>query len=204
MVRILNNLVYYMMKILILFAVIIWLYLLTLLKRTKLSAYYFWLGSVGLFIILASISNICFAQVMPKFIAEILKYISYILKNFSINISQSSILINIGSNNYAELFINYECSGMLETIAFISMLTFFPIYENGEKLIIGFLGFIWILIANIVRLLITITILDYYGINALFIAHSIIGRVIFYVVVILLYYQVFTKPQIIRGWSKSF
>ena len=173
-----------MMKILMLFAVIIWLYLLTLLKRTKLSAYYFWLGSVGLFIILASISNICFAQVMPKFIA--------------------AILINIGSNNYAELFINYECSGMLETIAFISMLTFFPIYENGEKLIIGFLGFIWILIANIVRLLITITILDYYGINALFIAHSIIGRVIFYVVVILLYYQVFTKPQIIRGWSKSF
>lgn len=193
-----------MMKILMLFAIIIWLYLLTLLKRTKLSAYYFWLGSVGLFIILASISNICFAQVMPKFIAEILKYISYILKDFSINISQSSILINIGSNNYAELFINYECSGMLETIAFISMLAFFPIYKNGEKLIIGCLGFIWILIANIIRLLITITILDYYGINALFIAHSIIGRVIFYVVVILLYYQVFTKPQIIRGWSKNF
>lgn len=195
---------YYMIGFLVLFIFIIWLYLLTLLKRAKLSAYYFGLGSIGLFIILASISNTYCSQIMPKIIAEILKSISYILKDFSINISQRSILINIGSNNYAELFINYECSGMLETIAFISMLTFFPIYENGEKLIIGFLGFIWILIANIVRLLITITILDYYGINALFIAHSIIGRVIFYVVVILLYYQVFTKPQIIRGWSKSF
>lgn len=193
-----------MIGFLVLFIFIIWLYLLTLLKRAKLSAYYFGLGSIGLFIILASISNTYCSQIMPKIIAEILKSISYILKDFSINISQRSILINIGSNNYAELFINYECSGMLETIAFISMLTFFPIYENGEKLIIGFLGFIWILIANIVRLLITITILDYYGINALFIAHSIIGRVIFYVVVILLYYQVFTKPQIIRGWSKSF
>lgn len=192
-----------MIKILMLFAIIIWLYLLTLLKRTQLSAYYFWLGSVELFIILASISNICFDQVMPKFIAEILKYISYILKDFSINISQRSILINIGSNNYAELFINYECSGMLETIAFISMLAFFPIYKGGEKIIVGCLGFLWILTANIVRLLITITILDYFGINALFIAHSIIGRVIFYVVVILLYYQVFTKSQIIRGWSAN-
>lgn len=186
-----------------LFIFIIWLYLLTLLKRAKLSAYYFGLGSIGLFIILASISNTYCSQIMPKIIAEILKSISYILKDFSINISQRSILINIGSNNYAELFINYECSGMLETIAFISMLAFFPIYKGGEKIIVGCLGFLWILTANIVRLLITITILDYFGINALFIAHSIIGRVIFYVVVILLYYQVFTKPQIIRGWSAN-
>ncbi|WP_277612855.1 exosortase family protein XrtG [Limosilactobacillus agrestimuris] len=190
-----------MIKFLILFVVIIWLYLLTLLKRSKLSAYYFGLGSIGLFIILASISNIYFNQVMPRVIAEILKSISYILKEFSVNISQNSILINFGSNNYAELFINYECSGTLETIAFISMLSFFPIYKDREKIVIGCLGVLWILVANIVRLLMTIAILNYFGINALFIAHSIIGRVIFYVVVILLYYQVFTRPQIIRGWS---
>jgi exosortase family protein XrtG len=51
----------------------------------------------------------------------------------------------------------------------------------------------------VLRLNVVITIVHFGGGEAFFLAHSVIGRLIFYVLVIVLYYNVFTYSQLARG-----
>lgn len=179
---------------------IIWLYILSLFKRSNLPAYCFLIGSFGLFIALSFFSHMYLVWKFAKIIAEILNGLSRLFPYYSINLPYNLIMIKTSSDHYVQLFINYECSGALEIFAYESILIFFPIYNNIEKFILSLIGIIWILSANIIRLLLVIIVVYNYGISYLFIVHSIIGRLVFYTVVIILYYNVFTKKQIIRGW----
>ena len=129
--------------------------------------------------------------------------LSNVIPGFSISIPYNLILINLNKSTSIQLFITYECSGAIETFTFESLLIFFPIYSKKEKVIIGIAGALWIMIADIIRLLVIIFIVNTFGVKYLFLIHSIIGRLLFYVVVVILYYYVFTRTQIIRGWVKS-
>ena len=53
-----------------------------------------------------------------------------------------------------------------------------------------------IFIANIIRMFIVIEVLHYWGKNSIFIAHTIIGRAIFFIIVILIYWYVITRPTL--------
>lgn len=193
-----------MLNIYLLIGIIIWGYLLTLLKRANLNAFYFLVGSFGLFIIFSLLSNMYFVWLMARTISEVLKVLSNVIPGFSISIPYNLILINLDKITSVQLYITYECSGAIETFTFESLLIFFPVYTRKEKVIIGIAGILWIMIANIVRLLIIILVVNTLGVQYLFIIHSIIGLILFYIVIVILYYYVFTRTQIVRGWAKKF
>lgn len=114
-------------------------------------------------------------------------------------------LISINNpTNPLTMTIDYECSGIIETMAFISLTIFYPIFNRHERTFFGFLGIIWIYLANVIRLAIVITIVHFFGGDSFFLAHSIIGRLIFYILVIALYYNVFTYSQISRSLYAAF
>lgn len=192
-----------MLNIYLLIGIIIWVYLLTILKRANLDAFYFLVGSFGLFIVFSLLSHMYFIWLMSRTISGVLKVLSNVIPGFSISIPYNLILINLNKSTSIQLFITYECSGAIETFTFESLLIFFPIYSKKEKVIIGIAGALWIMIADIIRLLVIIFIVNTFGVKYLFLIHSIIGRLLFYVVVVILYYYVFTRTQIIRGWVKS-
>lgn len=58
------------------------------------------------------------------------------------------------------------------------------------------IGLPCIYLSNVIRLIVTATIVHYFGIGSLVWAHVIIGRVIFYGLTIMLYYMVFTRVQV--------
>ncbi len=66
------------------------------------------------------------------------------------------------------------------------------------------LGTLWIYVANVIRLASVIVIVHFGGGNLFFIAHSIVGRLVFYVLVIILYYDVFTYSQLSQGLYRGF
>ena len=96
------------------------------------------------------------------------------------------------------LQIDFECSGIVEIMAFVSLLLFFDVYTKYEKILVGILGFAYIMLANAFRIIIICEIVHFGGTSAYYVAHTFIGRIFFYVLSVLLYFYVFTKPQVVK------
>lgn len=55
-----------------------------------------------------------------------------------------------------------------------------------------------IVLANVVRIILIAEIIHIGGTQWYYIAHSLVGRIVFYAFTVVLYFYVFTKPQIVR------
>jgi exosortase family protein XrtG len=96
------------------------------------------------------------------------------------------------------LAIDYECSGVIEIMAFSCMLWFFPLYNTIEKLIVNGVGIAVIFLANVLRIFVICTLIYFYGNEIFYFAHTIFGRIIFYFISIVLYFYVFTRSHVLR------
>ena len=96
------------------------------------------------------------------------------------------------------LYIDYECSGIIELMAFSSLLWFFQVYKTYEKVIVNIIGFLFIFIGNVLRILLISVLIYYFGNDMYFLAHTIFGRLLFYAFSVVLYFYVFTRSQIVR------
>jgi exosortase family protein XrtG len=96
------------------------------------------------------------------------------------------------------LYIDYECSGIIEMMAFVALLVFFEIYDIGQRIVISFVGCVCIFFFNIIRIMIICFVIYEFGSGSYYFAHTILGRIVFYALTILLYYTVFTRQQIIK------
>lgn len=186
------------MSVTLLFSVIFWGYILTVFRRTQLVAFYYIWGSIGIFFILITLSNPYWVWEMTRLVTHVVSAITEICDIGKGFIKYGGILID-SSKSSIFLTIDYECSGIIEISALISLLIFFPVYSRKEKLFYSFLGFIGITLSNIVRLLSVIFVVHIFGEKSFFIAHSILGRLIFYVLTIIIYYYIFTYSQIDTG-----
>lgn len=169
--------------------ILLWLYLLYVLKRTKLNAFFFIVGSIGLFLIILTFKDF-FIQSSIKSVLYTMKSLSFFFKGYSISMSRDFV-----SFYDSKVKITYEYTGVIEIISLESLLCFFPIYTVLEKIIIGFYSCILIFIATILRLLLIIYLSSYLGET---ITQLIICRLLFYVFIVVVFYEVFTRSQIIR------
>lgn len=169
----------------------LWIYALSIFKRKQMNAFYFVTGSAGFFLVnfilfkkriallatkmlefLLDKINLDFYQVYPDFHQIFLKDIDF------------------------TLFINYECSGMIEILVFISVMLFFPKMKPVKRSICIIVGTIYTILANLVRLLVVIGAMNIYGADYYYIAHSVLGRIVFYALTILLYFYIITWQQL--------
>lgn len=174
----------------------VWIYFLTVLKRGKLGFYYFLLGSVGTFMLLLG--------VMPY------------IKNFFINgfvwvlglvgqltgmyesYAQFGMFFIDHNDTVMSLYVDLECSGLIEMMVFVSLLLFFPVYKPWQKLWVGVQGLLAICMFNFIRIFIIIALIFHFGTSVYSFAHVIVGRIVFYVLTLTLYFNVFTRSQIIK------
>lgn len=190
------------MNIFLLIGVILWLYALSVLKRAELPAIYFIVGSVGFFFILFFISRPYFIWVMVRAISMTLALIANLFHLAEVYSDYGLVIISNGFNNIT-MTIDYECSGVIETAAFWGLLTFYPMYQAKEKVFLGLAGLLWISLANILRLTLIIIIVHIFGTDYFFLAHSIIGRIVFYILVVFFYYRVFTYDYLTKNEGKA-
>ncbi|WP_334329219.1 exosortase family protein XrtG [Companilactobacillus sp. HBUAS59699] len=191
------------MNIYILLGIVVWLYMLSVLKRAQLSAFFFIVGSAGLFFILTAISKPYWVWFFTHAVIHGVDLFSRITDWSTVMLKTGLVYIANGSNPVV-MSIDYECSGIIETCAFISLVVFFPMYKRKEKVFYGLFGLIFIYLSNVLRLIVVISIVHFGGGQAFFLAHSVIGRLVFYILVIALYYNVFTYSQLARGIYREF
>ncbi len=185
------------MLILSIAAFIVWIYVLWVLERTKLYFFKFCIGSVGLFFFLMLWVQPFVMQPLSMGVTAVTGILGN-LTNMYDAFYQYSILFIPKNTTSVSLTIDYECSGVIEIMAFSCMLWFFPLYNVAEKLIINSVGITVIFIANVLRLFIICALIYYFGNNIFYFAHTIFGRIIFYIFSIILYFYVFTRSHIIR------
>ncbi|GIV95565.1 MAG: exosortase family protein XrtG [Herpetosiphonaceae bacterium] len=98
--------------------------------------------------------------------------------------------------SWTVLQIGVESSGLLESSVLASLLLFYPTWslrQRGVAILIGLLA-TWL--ANILRLLVIVIILHQFGKESLVLAHTFIGKIVFFLLTIGIYRSLITLPTI--------
>lgn len=179
----------------LLILVAVWIYILSVFKRKKLEFFYFMTGSIGMFMFL-------FFTLQPRLtpvLARLVCFLTGIVGNFSgifEAYSSYGILFIENANGPISLYVDFECAGLIEMLVFISLIAFFSIYNWWQKIVVSIGGILWIMFSNIIRLFTICSIVHFFGNESYYIAHTTVGRLVFYGLSIWMYFRVFTKSQI--------
>lgn len=185
-----------MQKIILLIVVaLLWIFSLILFKNTKMNFFKFLAGSIGIF----TISMIFFLPYLEGnlniLISNTLNIIGRSTNYFQV-FKENSIVSVDTRNGIVSIFINYECSGVIEMLVFTSLSLFFPFGGRGRKILLTIGGNVFIFFANIARVLFIIFVTKTFGASAFYLAHTLLARILFFVLMIILYYFVFTATHL--------
>ncbi|MGN1146260.1 MAG: exosortase family protein XrtG [Acetatifactor sp.] len=185
-----------MKNLTIVFALLIlWIYVLSIFKRRKMSFFYFMVGAVGLF-------AFSFFLFEPIFTAPLAKLVCYLtglmgeLTGFFKAYASYGVLFIENINGPVSLYVDFECAGLVEVLVFMALIAFFFSYSWWQKILVVVSGFFWILFANVVRLTVICCIICWLGNESYYIAHTVIGRIVFYLLSLWFYFLAFTKRQV--------
>jgi exosortase family protein len=92
--------------------------------------------------------------------------------------------------------IGFECSSLIEISVLIALLIFYPGYSRESKIRYAFIGATMTYMANLIRMLLIIYIVSVFGKSTIYLAHAIIGKLVFFLFVILLYWYLLTRPTV--------
>ena len=175
--------------------IIIWFYILHILSKNKLTAFYYMLGSFGFFIIGLTFFFKPLTKVLSFITLVTLDLISKVFNCFEVFIDYNIIFINY-KDIAISLYMNYECSGLIEILVLFSAIIFYPLFTNKQKIFNLIMGSIWTCMSNIIRLLFIIFYICTNGNSSYYFAHSYLGRIIFYLLTIIMYFYMFSLTQI--------
>ena len=186
-----------MKYIIAIIAVCVWLYLLWVTDRASLPFWHFILGAIGLFLLMMFFVRPLLTEPLARAVAAVAGLVGKLTGTFS-PFFKYGILFVQSAAGAITLQIDFECSGIIEIMVFLSMLVFFRVYTVAERVVVAICGVIYIVLANALRIIIICEMIHFGGLDLYYISHTLVGRLVFYALSVLLYFYVFTKPQIIR------
>lgn len=178
-------------------AVFVWLYLLHVTDRAKLPFWHYILGAMGLFLLMMFYVRPVLTEPLARAVAALAGLVGKITGTFS-PFFKYGILFVQSDVGAITLQIDFECSGIIEIMAFLALLVFFRVYTVAERVIVSICGILYIMLANALRIILICEMIHFGGLDLYYMSHAVVGRLVFYVLSVLLYFYVFTKPQIVR------
>lgn len=103
------------------------------------------------------------------------------------------------------LNVGVESSALLEMAVLISLLVFYPGWGLRKRMRMITLGIFATWVSNIIRMLFVVGMLHFFGKQALVLAHSVVGKMFFFLVTLVLYMYLISYPtlrdvaQVMRG-----
>ena len=184
-------------------AMVVWLFVLHVLNKSKLNFWHFIIGSAGAFILMLVFLEPILMQPLARIVALLASLPGKIAGIYSAHYKYGVIFVD-SAVGAISLKIDFECSGIIEIIAYLSLLMFYRVYSVYERIYVGVLGVIAMVLANVLRITVICLMIYFFGIDIYYIAHTFVGRLVFYSLSVLIYFYVFTKPQIIKQKVGSF
>lgn len=187
------------MNVFAILAFVVWVYLLSVFYRGKMGFFYFIFGSIGSFFFLMLYLKPILMPVLVQLVTSVTGIMGKGTGLFEAYRDYSILFIESPKDGGAlSLYIDFECSGIIEILVFISLLAFFQVYGIWQRIVIGAIGCVVIFFSNVTRIFIICVMIRIWGNEVYYLAHTLIGRIVFYIFAVLLYYFVFTKAQIVR------
>ncbi len=99
-------------------------------------------------------------------------------------------------NQWTNMTIGLECSGLLESAALCGLIAFFPANGPARRSRILLIALAATFVANIVRVLVIVGVVAYVGQDYLEFAHVVLGRVVFFAMAVGIYWFAITRPTL--------
>jgi exosortase family protein XrtG len=112
------------------------------------------------------------------------------------------VLVVVQEIGWTVLQIGVESSGLLEISVLISLIAFYPGFSVPRKAITVLVGVIATWIANVMRILVIVVMLNQFGKDILVLAHTYIGKVVFFAFTIWIYWLLITSQTLRVLWQK--
>jgi len=106
------------------------------------------------------------------------------------------VLVISQSIGWTMLQVSVESSGLLESCVLVSMVMFYPGWSVRKKCWLILLGLSATFLANVFRLMLITSMLHYLGKDSLLLSHVLAGRLVFFVLVVLIFWAVITLPTL--------
>lgn len=184
-------------------AIVLWIWLLHVLRKADLKFWRYLLGSCGFFIILMILVRPWLVLPLARLIAAIAGIFGKVTGFFQAYYRYGVIFIE-SAKGAITVNIDLECSGFIEISAFISLLSFYGIYNIPERIYVGIIGTLYTMLTNAFRIAVICTMIHFLGTDYYYVAHTVVGRIIFYVLQVILYFFVFTKPHVLKMKTGDF
>ena len=184
-------------------AIALWIWLLHVLKKAGLRFWRYLLGACGLFLIFMIIIRPWAVLPLARLVAAIAGIFGKVTGFYQAYFRYGVIFIE-SFNGAITVNIDMECSGIIEIAAFVSLLTFYQIYNVPERIYVGIIGTLYTLLSNALRISVICTMIHFLGTDYYYLAHTVVGRIIFYVLQVILYFFVFTKPHVLKMRTGDF
>lgn len=177
--------------------VAVWLYFLHAFGKAELHAWRFLWGSMGLFVMAMLFVQPYLTLPLSQCVTALAGIFGELTGTFEAYFKYGIIFINtkVGAMT---LQIDFECSGIIEIMAFGSLLAFFRVYRPSEKLMVAVGGFAYIMVCNAIRITMICVAVHIFGTQAYYVMHTFVGRIFFYIFSVVMYFYVFTKPHIVQ------
>ncbi|MCR4398044.1 MAG: exosortase family protein XrtG [Firmicutes bacterium] len=106
------------------------------------------------------------------------------------------VLIVYQVKGWTAVEMDIECSGMLEMAVFSGLVLFFEGFSYARRLGILASGLALTYASNVLRVMIIVLMIHRGGKSAIYLAHTVVGRAVFFAMIISLYWYAFTKPTL--------
>ncbi len=184
-------------------AIGLWVWLLRVLRKAGLKFWRYLLGSCGIFLILLILVRPWLVLPLARLIAAIAGIFGKVTGFYQAYYRYGVIFIE-SLNGAITVNIDLECSGFIEISAFVSLLSFYGIYNIPERIYVGVVGTLYTMLTNAFRIAVICTMIHFLGTDYYYVAHTVVGRIVFYVLQVILYFFIFTRPHVLKMKTGDF
>lgn len=113
-----------------------------------------------------------------------------------LQIIDSNILLVPDATGWTGLNISIECSTVLEISVFAGLILFYPRLSMRQRWTYLLIGITGTYILNLIRISIIVLMIDVWGKPIVPVAHTFVGRLVYFIGVVGLYWYLLTKPTL--------
>ena len=181
-------------------AVILWFIITVFFYRHRIWVFYYVWGAVGFTFLLILLLRGSFVEYQLEHQTAVILY--HLLNIFNVKAvvfdrAFGTLLVMVEvDQSWTTVNIDIESSSLLEMTILLGLLLFYPAYTRPKKLLLSLVAVTSVYLINILRLIIIVLSIHFWGRNMIFIAHTILGRFVFFILIVALYWEILTKPSL--------
>lgn len=172
----------------------IWIFLIQTFSDLKMLAFRFYTGAIGLFLMAIFFFRRPLEHITKYSLFTLLTYISKYTHLFTFK--NNLIYISNVSGHVLSINVNNQDVGMITMLVFTSLIVFFPYISLSRRVLYFIFGNIAIMFIDVFRIVLITGLTRVFGINSYNFDYMILSKIVFFVMIMILYYFAFTKTQI--------